>query len=76
VQVLDFCCRPEGDIHLGEGDLLNFLGIAFLAGVTIVCYLAIVPGLMRKKDTPYVALALVEVDVLVLAASGILKSGL
>jgi len=40
-----------------------------------VCYLAIVPGLMREKDTPYVALALVEVAVLVLAASGILKSG-
>lgn len=60
---------------LGEGDLLNFVGIAFLAGVTIVCYLAIVPSLMRKKDTPYVVLALVEVAVLVLAASGLLKAG-
>lgn len=61
--------------RLGEGDMLNFLGIAFLAGVTIVCYIAIVPSLMRKKDTPYVVLALVEVAVLVLAASGILKAG-
>ena len=61
--------------NLGEGDLLNFVGIAFLAGVTIICYLAIVPSLMRKKDTPYVVLALVEVAVLVLAASGILKAG-
>jgi len=61
--------------RLGEGDLLNFVGIAFLAGVTIICYLAIVPSLMRKKDTPYVVLALVEVAVLVLAASGILKAG-
>jgi hypothetical protein len=61
--------------NLGEGDLLNFVGIAFLAGVTIVCYLAIVPSLMRKKDTAYVVLAIIEVAVLVLAASGILKAG-
>jgi hypothetical protein len=60
---------------LGKGDLLNFVGIAFLAGVTIICYLAIVPSLIRKKDTAYVVLALVEVAVLVLAASGVLKSG-
>lgn len=61
--------------NLGEGDLLNFVGIAFLAGITIVCYLAIVPNLMRRKDTPYVVLALIEVAVLVLAASGLLKAG-
>jgi len=60
---------------LGKGDLLNFVGIAFLAGVTIICYLAIVPSLLRKKDTPYVVLALLEVAILVLAASGILKAG-
>jgi hypothetical protein len=61
--------------HLGQGDLLNFAGIAFLAGITIICYLAIVPILLKKKDMPYVVLALVEVAVLVLAASGILKAG-
>ena len=61
--------------NIGKSDLLNFVGIAFLAGVTIICYFAIVPSLMRKKDTPYVVLALVEVAVLVLAASGILKAG-
>ena len=60
--------------HLGQGDLLNFAGIAFLSGVTIVCYLAIVPGLMRNKDYAYVAIALIEVAVLVLAASGVLTS--
>ena len=60
---------------LGRGDMVNFVGIAFLSAVTIVCYLAIVPSLMRKKDKPYVVLALIEVAVLVLAASGILKAG-
>ena len=60
--------------HLNQGDLLNFAGIAFLSGVTIVCYLAIVPGLMRNKDYAYVVIALIEVAVLLLAASGVLRS--
>lgn len=60
---------------LGKGDFLNFTGIAFLAGVTIVCYIRIIPILFRKKDTVYAVLALCEVLVLTLAASGLLKSG-
>jgi len=58
-----------------KGDYLNFIGIAFLAGLTILCYLVILPILMKKKDTPYVVIAIIEVAVLTLAASGILKSG-
>ena len=60
---------------LGRGDFLNFVGIAILAGVTILCYLAIVPTLSRKKDNAYLAMALLEVLVLALAASGILAVG-
>jgi hypothetical protein len=60
---------------LGKGDFLNFVGIAFLAGVTIICYIRIIPILFRKKDSVYGILAIVEVLVLALAASGILKSG-
>ncbi|MEW5746537.1 MAG: hypothetical protein AB1805_13990 [Nitrospirota bacterium] len=60
---------------LGKGDFLNFIGIAFLAGVTILCYIRIVPILFRNKDTVYGVLAILEVLVLVLAASGLLKSG-
>lgn len=60
---------------LGYGDFLNFLGIALLAGVTIFCYLAIVPLLIRKRDYVYAVLALLEVVVLVVAASGIRVSG-
>jgi hypothetical protein len=61
--------------NLGYGDMLNFLPIAFLSAVTIFCYAAIIPGLLRKKDTAYVVLSIVEVIVLVVAASGILGSG-
>jgi hypothetical protein len=60
---------------LGKGDFLNFVGIAFLAGVTILCYLRIIPILFRKKDKVYGILAILEVLILVLAASGILKAG-
>ena len=60
---------------LGKGDFLNFVGIAFLAGVTAVCYLRIIPILFRKKDIAFGVIAILEVLVLVLAASGLLKSG-
>jgi hypothetical protein len=60
---------------LSRGDFLNFVGIAFLSGVTIFCYLAVIPIFLRKGDRAYVALAVVEVLVLVLAASGLLTAG-
>jgi hypothetical protein len=60
---------------VGKGDFLNFIPIVFLAGVTILCYIRIIPILFRKKDTVYAFLAIIEVLVLVLAASGVLKSG-
>jgi len=60
---------------IGHGDFLNFVGIVFLAGVTIVYYIRIIPILFRKKDTVYAVIAIIEVLVLVLAASGVLKTG-
>jgi hypothetical protein len=60
---------------LGKSDFLNFIGIAILGGVTIICYLAIVPTLLRKKDNAYAAMAVGEVVILALAASGILAVG-
>ena len=60
---------------LGMGDYLNFVGIAFLAAVTIVCYAGILPNLIRKRDWIYGTIALLEVIVLTLAASGIVSVG-
>jgi len=59
----------------GKGDYLNFVGIAMLSGLTILCYLVILPILFRKKDTAYAVIAIVEILVLSLAASGIMKVG-
>jgi hypothetical protein len=60
---------------MGKGDFLNFIGIAFLAGVSIVCYGRIIPIFLRKKDNVFAIIAMLEVLVLVLAASGLLKAG-
>jgi len=59
----------------GFGDFINFFPIALLAGVTVICYLAIIPTLLRKKDTVYAAIALLEVLVLAAAASGLISTG-
>ena len=60
---------------LKYGDFVNFIGIAMLAGVTILCYAAIVPTLLKSNDKVYAALAILEVIILTVAASGILGAG-
>lgn len=60
---------------IGKGDYMNFVGIAFLSTVTIVCYLRILPMFMAARDKVFAAIAVVEVLVLALAASGILVGG-
>ena len=60
---------------LGLGDYLNFVGIALLAAVTIVCYAGILPTLFRKQDWIYGTIAVLEIVILALAASGIVSAG-
>ncbi|MDP2756901.1 MAG: DUF1634 domain-containing protein [Desulfurivibrionaceae bacterium] len=60
---------------LGYGDFLNFLPIAILSGITIVCYMVITPGLFARKDKAMAFMALAEVVILTLAASGLLSVG-
>jgi len=60
---------------LKYGDFINFIGIAILAGVTILCYAAIVPTLLKSNDKVYAIMAIIEVIILSAAASGILAVG-
>lgn len=60
---------------LGYGDFLNFIPIALLAGVTIFSYITIIPILLKQNDKVYATLAGIEVLILVMAASGLLKVG-
>ena len=60
---------------VGHGDFLNFVGIALLAGVTMICFLRMVPVLWQQNDRVYAVLALCEAIILGVAASGILGAG-
>jgi hypothetical protein len=60
---------------LDTGDYLNFIGLASLALITILCYLVLLPGYIRRKDWVYTLICVLEVLVLSLAASGILGAG-
>jgi len=61
--------------NLGQSDFLTFAPIAFLASITVICYLTILPIFFKRKDFIYGGLVIAEVLVLVLAASGVLPSG-
>ena len=60
---------------LGKGDFLNFIGIVLLAGMTIVCYIVILPYYIKQKDIAFAVLIILEVLVLCLGASGIFGTG-
>jgi hypothetical protein len=60
---------------LAKGDFLNYLGFALLALMTIFCYLVLVRGYARQKNWIFTAIAVLEIIVLSIAASGILGSG-
>ena len=60
---------------LSTGDFLNFIGIVLLAGLTIICYLRVIPSFFRSGDKVMGFIAVTEVLVLMLAASGIVGGG-
>ena len=55
-------------IHLG--DMAGLLGIAILAGGSVVCLLGLVPLYLERRDRAFTLISLAEVAVIVLAASG------
>jgi hypothetical protein len=57
-----------------RGDFMNYVGIAFLALVPIVCYLRALPIFLASGDRVYSLIAAVEIAVLATAAAGILGS--
>jgi len=55
-----------------RGDYLNYIGIVFLALVTSVCYLRVLPILVARGERAYALIAAVEILVLATAAAGVL----
>ena len=61
---------------IGRADFLSLLGIAFLAGLTIVGYLAfLLPTFICQRDMPYTIIAAAEVVLLLMVAAGVLAFG-
>ena len=58
--------------HLHQGEFAGLLGIAVLAGCSVVCLAAIIPLYARRGERTYAVICFLEIIVVLLAASGIL----
>lgn len=61
--------------QLGRGDVLSYLSIIYLSSVTIFCLVVIIPLFLREKDHIYTIITVLQVLVLVFAATGIVSGG-
>lgn len=61
--------------RLGEADYAGLFGIAWLAGCSIVCLLAVMPIYAKRREFVYLAICIIALLVQILAASGILHVG-
>lgn len=60
---------------LHRADMSNLVGIALLASCSIPPLLAVIPLFFKRRNFFYVGICLLQVGVLVLAASGVLSVG-
>lgn len=60
--------------QVDNSDYTNFIGIAFLIGLTIFCYLRLLQFAWKYRDSVFGAVVALELIVLVFAASGLLAS--
>lgn len=60
---------------LSYGDYLSLACVALIAAVTLVCYLAVLPMLLRLEERMQAALVAAQIVVLLVAASGSLAAG-
>lgn len=61
--------------RIHKGDYLNLLPVAFLATITIACYLRILPMFSARGEYVYSAIIVIEIGVLLLAVSGLMAGG-
>ena len=69
---------PEGWGWLGmlsSGEMLPLVGIAILSGISGLCFVVLLPLYAARRDWIYCAIAVLEIAVLTLAASGVLTVG-
>lgn len=57
-----------------RGDYANLAGVAMLSIVTVICYVRIIPILLRHGERLLAVLAGLQVAILLIAASGVLAT--
>ena len=60
---------------IAKGDIVNLVVIAYLAGLSAICCLAVLPVFARRGEKVQLVFAVLQIVVLVLAASDILTAG-
>lgn len=58
-----------------KGDILSFASIVYLSAATIFCLVAVAGVFLKEKNVIYTIIAILQILVLVFAASGIVGSG-
>lgn len=56
---------------LGRGDMLPLGGIALMAGISVPCLLALIPGYANRRDWVYLGITVALIGVLMLAGAGV-----
>jgi hypothetical protein len=59
---------------LDRGDILPLASIAVLAGISVPCLVALMPGYVRARDWTYLAITIALIGTLVLAGAGVFGS--
>ena len=60
--------------QIGFADIATLAPIAFLAGASVLCSLAVLPQFVRRRDALHAVILILQVVVIVLAASNVLGS--
>ena len=58
---------------LDRSDFLGLAAVASFAAVSFICYLRALPALLSHRDRMYACIAVAQIAVLLLAASGVLN---
>jgi hypothetical protein len=60
---------------LARSDYQTYIGVALLSSVTIACFARIVPALFARGERLYAWIAVAQIAVLMLAATGLVSGG-
>ena len=60
---------------LHKSDYLNYLPIALLASASLISNIRLLPQLFKEKDNKLAIICLIQIFIIALSASGIIRSG-